>query len=156
MSASILGPNGQRMVELGGERAWLQRTKGDIVCSFQWLQVDEVDREAPVACMCLFPAMRHMDTAAYVIPQINAHAYANSAGGASPALMGLAFKAAGHMGFFPDKTTVHRIMDIVLEGIPDLIMMPSEQPGALNIARLMHGIEARATVNGKTFNETLL
>jgi len=156
MSASILGPNGQRMVELGGERAYLTRTKGDIVCSMQWIQIDEVDREAPSACMCLFPAMRHMDTAAYVIPQKNAHAYATRDGGQSPALMGLAFKAAVHMGFFPDKSTVHRIMDIVLENIPDLIRMPSEQPGSLNIARLVRGIEAKATVNGKTFNEELL
>ena len=156
MSASILGPNGQRMVELGGERAWLTRTKGDIVCSFQWLHVDEVDREAPVACMCLFPAVRHMDTAAYVVPQTNAWAYASSDGGPTPALAGLAFKAATHMGFFPDESTIFRIMDIVLEGMPDLVRMPSEQPGTLDIKRLVHGIEARATVNGKTFNETLL
>ena len=156
MSGSILGPNGQRMVELGGERAWLQRTKGDIVCSYQWMHIDEIDRDAPIACMCLFPAMRHMDTAAYVIPQANAHVYAANDGAASPELAGLAFKAAVHMGFFPAKTTVHRIMDIVLDGLPDLIKMPSEQPNALEIKRALHGIEAKATVNGKTFNEALL
>jgi hypothetical protein len=156
MSASILGPNGQRMVELGGERAWLTRTKGDIVCSFQWIQVDEIDRDAPVACMTLFPAMRHMDTAAYVIPQRNAYVYANRDGGQSPALMGLAFKAAQHMGFFPDQMTVHRVMDIVLAGLPDLIRMPSEQPGSLNIKRIVHGIEASASVNGKRIHEEVL
>lgn len=156
MSASLLGPNGQRMVELGGERAWLTRTKGDIVVSFQWMHIDEIDNEAPVACMCLFPAMRHMDTAAYVIPQRNAHAYATNRGGASPALLGLAFKACTHMGFFPDRMTVHRVMDIVLENLADLIKMPSEQPGALNIKRLVMGLEARATLNGKTLVEDVL
>lgn len=156
MSASILGPNGQRMVELGGERAWLTRTKGDIVVSFQWIQVDEIDREAPVACMCMFPAARHMDTAAYVIPQQNAHEYASNRGGQSPALVGLAFKAALHLGFFPDKSTVHRIMDICLENLPDLIRMPSEQPGALDIKRALLGIEASASVNGKTIVQEVL
>lgn len=156
MSASILGPNGQRMVELGGERAWLTRTKGDIVVSFQWIQVDEIDREAPTACMCLYPAQRHMDTAAYVIPQKNAHEYATSRGEQSAALLGMAFKAAVHCGFFPDQSTVHRIMDIVLENIPDLLKMPSDQPGALNIKRLVHGIEASASVNGKVIHQEVL
>jgi len=156
MSASILGPNGQRMVELGGERAWLTRTKGDIVVSFQWLHIDELDREAPVPCMCLFPAVRHMDTAAYVIPQRNAYAYASNRGGQSPALVGLAFKACAHMGFFPDRMTVHRVMDIVLENLADLIKMPSEQPGALDIKRRVLGLEASARVNGKTLIEEVL
>jgi hypothetical protein len=156
MSGSILGPNGQRMVELAGERAWLTRTKGDITCSYQWIQVDELDRDAPVACMCLFPNMRHMDTAAYVIPQRNAHEYATNRGEQSPALMGMAFKAAAHMGFFPDTSTVHRIMDIVIDGLPDLIRMPSEQPGSLNIARLVHGIEASASINGRTIHQEVL
>lgn len=156
MSASILGPNGQRMVELGGERAWLTRTKGDIVVSYQWIQIDDIDREAPVACMVMFPGARHMDTAAYVIPQKNAHEYATSRGEQSPALMGMAFKAALHMGFFPDDSTVHRIMDIVLDGIADLIRMPSEQPGSLNIKRMVMGIEASASMNGRVLHQEVL
>lgn len=156
MSASILGPNGQRMVELGGERAWLTRTKGDIVCSFQWMHIDDIDPDAPVACMCLFPAMRQMDVGAYVIPQRNAHEYATSSGEQSPALLGLAFKACAHMGFFPDRMTVHRVMDIVLENLPDLIRMPCDQPSDLNIKRIVQGLEARATINGKTIREEVL
>lgn len=148
----ILGATGLKLVELGGERAWMQRTTGDIVSSFQWLQLGD----DPQACLCLFPAARHVDTAAYVIPQRNAHAYALSDGGATPALMACAFTAASHMGMHPDKSTVHRIMDIVLDAIPDLIRMPSDQPADLNISRRVYGIEATATVNGKVFDQSLI
>lgn len=147
MTGSILGPSGSQLVELGGERSWRTRVKGDIVVSFQWL---DIGGEDPEPCMCLFPANRRMDTAAYVIPQRHAHAYATSDGGATPQHVGTAFKAAIHMEFFPDKTTVHRIMDAIVENMPDLIEMPSDQPGALDIKRAILGIEATAKVNGRT------
>jgi hypothetical protein len=150
---SILGPHGTPMVELGGERAWLQRIKGDIVCSFQWL---DIGLEEPHPCMALFPAMRRMDTAAYVIPQRNAWAYATRDGNATPEHLGVAFKAALHMGFHPDQSTVHRIMDIIVEGIPDLVRMPSDQPASLHVARVLMGIEASAKVNGKVVKEEVL
>ena len=153
MTSSILGPNGSRLVEMGGERAWRVRTKGDIVVSFQWL---DIGGEEPEACMCLFPALRRMETGAYVIPQANAYAYATRDGGATEQHVGLAFKAAIHMGFFPDKSTIQRIMDAVVENIPDLIEMPSEQPGALNIKRAVMGIEATASVNGRTIVSEVL
>lgn len=156
MSASILGPNGKRMVELGGERAWRQRVIGDVVCSFQWIQLDEIDPEAPVPCMCLYPALRHMDTATYVIPQRNAFAYATNRGEPTPALFGMAFKAAQFMNFFPDRMTVKRVIDIIVEGLPDLIRMPSEQPSALEIKRARLGIEASAAINGKTIHQEIL
>ena len=133
-------------VELGGDRAWRKRVIGDIVCAYQWLDIGE---DEPTPCMTLFPAKRRMDTAAYVIPQRNAHAYAANNGHASGDLMGLAFMAAEHMGFFPDKSTVSRIMNIVLEGIPDLIDMPSDQHADLGIKRPLQGIEATVTLNGR-------
>ena len=153
MSASILGPRGTPMVELGGERAWLQRVIGDIVCSYQWIDIGEDD---PSPCMVLFPAARHMDTAAYVIPQRNAYAYATSRGDPTPDLMGCAFKAAQHMGMWPDKSTISRIMTIVIEGLPDLVRMPSDQHADLNIKRLVQGIEATVKINGRVVSEDLL
>lgn len=151
--ASILGPSGMPMVELAGERAWRVRTIGDIVCSFQWLDIGE---EEPAPCMALFPANRRMDVAAYVIPQRNAYAYADSNGNPTRELLGSAFKAAIHMGFHPDQTTVRRIIDVIVEGMPDLIEMPSEQPAALEVRKVLHGIEATAKVNGRTIHEELL
>jgi hypothetical protein len=150
MSASILGPNGMPMVELAGDRAWLIRPKGDLMVSMQWI---DCGGEEPEPCMCLFPAARHMDTAAYVIRQHDAWAYATNKGDASPHLIGAAFKAALHMGFFPDKSTVHRVIDAVLENLADLVRMPSSQPASLEVARKRMGVEYRATVNGRTMIE---
>ena len=44
--ASILGPRGTPMVELGGERAWRQRVIGDVVCSYQWLDLRSAGDES--------------------------------------------------------------------------------------------------------------
>lgn len=150
MSASILGPSGMPMVELAGERAWLIREKGDLIISMQWI---DCGGEEPDPCMCIFPAARHMDTAAYVIMQRDSWAYATNRGDATPHLIGAAFKAALHIGMFPDKSTVHRIVDAVLENLADLIRMPSSQPASLDVARRTLGVEYRASVNGRTFTE---
>lgn len=149
----ILGNNGRRLVEFGGSRAWLQRTKNDIVCSFQWL---DIGGEEPSACMCLFPTTLRMNGGTYVIPQENAHAFGTPNGHPTPHLIGAAFKAAVQMGFFPDKTTVHRIVDVVIEGLPDLIRMPSSQPETLAIKRAVQGIEVNVGANGKTFAQHVI
>ena len=150
---NVLGPNGTQMVEMGGSRAWLQRVKGDIVCSFQWLDIGE---DEPHPCMCLFPAHRRMSSGAYVIPQRNAYIYADNRGNPDREFYAVAFSAAVELGFHPDKSTVHRVMDIVLDGIPDLIRMPSSQPSALDIKRHIAGIEAHAKINGQSVLQEVL
>ena len=157
MSGSILGPTGQPMVQLGGERAWLQRVLGDIVACFQWLDRPDIDPEGPHPCLVLYPAARRMEAGAYVIPQKNAWAYADNRGNPTPQLLASAFQAAAQLGFFPDSMTVHRVVDIIVEGLPDLIRMPSEQPGELNTRReAVYGIEASAAINGKTIHQEVL
>lgn len=151
--SSILSARGQRHVELGGERTWLQRTKGDICITFQWL---DIGKREPAACMVLFPTTMKMDGGAYAIPQDNAYEYADAAGEPTPYLMVAAFNAAQSMGFFPDQSTVFRIVDIIVENLPDLIRMPSEQPGELNIDRIVRGIEATAKVNGQVIHQEVL
>ncbi len=151
--SGILSPRGQRMVELGGDRCWEQRIKGDIVISYQWLHVGGKE---PQACMVLFPATLKLDGGAYAIPQENAYEYADASGGPTPYLLIAAHNAAATMGFFPDKSTVFRIVDIIVEGLPDLIRMPSEQPGQLNLDRIVHGIEATARVNGQVIHQEVL
>lgn len=152
--ASILSPRGQRMVELGGERAWLQRVKGDIVVSYQWMQIP--GKKLPHPCMTLFPAVLKMDGGAYVIPQDNAYEYGDNRGGPTPHLLTAALNAATSMGFFADQFTVFRIVDIIVEGLSDLIRMPSEQPGSFNIERSVLGIEARAKVDGRVIHEEVI
>ena len=141
------------MIALGGDRAWLQRTKGDIAISFEWL---DVGKKEPSACLVLFPTILKLDGGAYAIPQENAYEYADAKGGPTPYLLVAAYNAATTMGFFPDQSTVFRIVDIIVENLPDLIRMPSEQPKQLDIERPVLGIEARAKVDGQTVHEEVL
>ena len=151
-TVSLLGPRGTPMVELGGDRAWLVRTKGDIVCSYQWLDIGE---EEPSACMVLFPAARRLDVQPYVIPQENAWRFADRNGHATPHAIKAGFVAACDMGF-PDRSTVHRIVDVILDGLGDLVRMPSSQPHDLHVERAVLGIEARGTINGHVVAEEVL
>lgn len=151
--SSILGATGANWVEVGGERCWEQRVKGDIVVSYQWLMVG---KKEPQACMVLFPTVPKMDGGAYAIPQENAYEYSDATGGPTPYLLTAAMNAATSMGFYPDQSTVFRIVDIIVEGLADLIRMPSDQPGALDIKRAIHGIEATARVNGQIMHQEVL
>lgn len=151
--SSILGASGQNWVELGGERTWEQRVKGDIVVSYQWLMVG---KKEPQACMVLFPTVPKLDGGAYAIPQDNAYEYSDATGGPTPYLLTAAMNAATSMGFFADQSTVFRIVDVIVDGLADLIRMPSDQPGQLEIKRALHGIEATAKVNGQVIHQELL
>lgn len=151
--SSILGATGQNWVECGGDRAWEQRVKGDIVISYQWLHVG---KKEPQACMVLFPVVPKLDGGAYAIPQDNAYEYGDVTGGPTPYLLTAAMNAAVSMGFFADQSTVFRIVDVIVDGLPDLIRMPSDQPGQLNIQRQQYGIEATAKVNGSVIHQELI
>lgn len=150
---SILGPSGQSWVELGGDRSWEQRVKGDIVVSYQWLMAG---KKEPQACMVLFPTVPKMDGGAYAIPQENAYEYGDARGNPTPYLMTAAMNAATSMGFFADESTVFRIVDIIIEGLADLIRMPSEQPASLNLEKPKYGIEASAKVNGEIVHQEVI
>jgi hypothetical protein len=151
--SGILGPKGQNWVEVGGERCWLQRVKGDIVVSFQWLHVG---KKEPQACMVLFPATLKLDGGAYAIPQENAYEYVTSNGAPTPYLMTAAFNAAQSMGFYADQSTTFRIVDIIADGLSDLVRMPSEQPASLEIKAPVIGIEATAKVEGQIVHQEVL
>lgn len=158
---SILGPRGTPMVELGGERAWRQRVIGDIVCSFQWLDLrsagDVTAGDEPEPCMVLFPAFRRMETGAYTIPMRNAFAYVDNKGKPTPQLLKTAALAAETMGFdMNDRASITRMLDIICEGIPDLIDMPLEQPSALEVRRHRMGIEVTAKACGSELHSEVI
>ncbi len=155
----ILGTSGRPMVELGGTNALKQFTKGDVVCSLQWLDLGGED--GPEPCAALFPAHRRMETGAYVVPQQNAHAFFTNQGHPTAHLMEAGFNAATQMGFFPDKSTVFRVIDVLTDAAADLVKMPTSLPSSVQEAirregeKLVYGIEATASVNGKTIAERL-
>ena len=161
MSASILGPSGTPMVELGGERAWRKFTKGDITASLQWIDVQAQDPDfpddGPVPCLCLFHSFRRMETGAHVIPQRHAYLYGATSGKPTPQFFVSVLMACETVGFDRnDKAARHRIMDLVLEALPDLILMPSTQPNALEVKKHALGIEAAVKINGRMAHQESL
>lgn len=154
MSASLLGPRGTPYVELGGERAWRTYSKGDVVASLQWVDLQAQDpnfpEAGPIPCMCLFHAFRRMDTGAHVIPQRYAYLYGAAEGKPTEYFFNGVRNAAETLGFDRnDKAAAHRIMDVVLEALADLIRMPTDQPNALEVMRAGNGIEATVKINGR-------
>lgn len=152
--SNILGANGATFVALGGERSWLQRVKGDMVVSYEWLMAGGKE---PEACMVIFPAAPKYDAGAYAITQASAHEYATRKGDPTEHLMKAAMKALVTLGYLhTDKAAWSNIITIVLEGLPDLIRMPSDQPASLDIKRRVIGIEATAKVGGSVIHQEVL
>ncbi|MFM9424352.1 hypothetical protein RCH10_000780 [Variovorax sp. GrIS 2.14] len=158
---SLLGPRGTPFVDLGGERAWRQFTKGDMVASLQWLDLQAHDpsfpEEGPIPCMTIFHAFRRMDTGAHVIPQRFAYIYGAREGKPTPYFFNSVLNACETCGFDKnDKAARHRMMDLVIEALPDLITMPSEQPTALEIQAHRLGIEVTVRNGDKTMHTEVL
>lgn len=162
-TTTLFGPNARPMVALGGASAWRQRNLRGIVCSYQWLDLrphgaEDTPENANVACMCLFRP-GSLERGAYIVPQPNAFHYGDNRGNPTPHLAKAAFLAAQQLGFdMRDKHAIRQVMTVILEGIPDLIDMPSEAPNNVEtVARkAIQGIQASAKVNGKTVHEELL
>jgi hypothetical protein len=147
---NILDITGKKMVMLGGEHVWRQRITGDVVSEFKW-----IDGEPH---MILYRAVPTTKTGAYLIDMNDAHKYADSrSGGPSPTLMQDAIAACKAIGFYDDKFAVMRVMDIILDGLPDLLAMPPE-PKASEIANrpTTGNDEISIKVNGQTVIEAVV
>ena len=106
---------------IGGEKAWRKYRKGDIGIAYHWVNGEP--------SMVLFPANRDPSPMVipFVIPLSVGHQYVNSDGHPNLVVaLSAAVDAASCMGMVPEMSTVHRIIDAITEGIPDLIMMPPE------------------------------
>lgn len=160
---TLLGPNARPMVALGGATAWRQRTIKGILCSFQWLDLrphgfEDTDDHACVPCMCLFRP-GSMQRGAYIVPQQHAYLFGDNKGNPTAHLFSSAFAAAEQLGFdMRDKHAIKQVIDIVIEGLPDLILMPSEPPNSSDalVKRAVEGIEGTVRINGKKVYEELL
>jgi hypothetical protein len=162
---TLLGPSARPMVALGGASAWKTRTIKGITCSFQWLDLSGhvldpasgACGEQVNACMCLFrPGSL---AGAYVIPQQLAYLYGTKDGTPTAHLLTAAFGAAQKLRYdMRDRMAVRNVIDIIIEGLPDLILMPSEAPNdpAVILRNAIKGIEASAKVNGRVVHEEVL
>ncbi|CAN7538716.1 hypothetical protein LJR130_003799 [Variovorax sp. LjRoot130] len=158
---SLLGPSGTPYVDLSGARAWREFKKGDMVCSLQWLDLQAHDpnfpEDGPIPCMVLHHAFRRLEVGAHVIPQRYAYLYGAREGKPTFHFFRGVCDACETLGFDKnDKAAQHRMMDLVIEAMPDLIFMPLEQPPALEIKRHRLGIEVTARNNGKTLHSEVI
>lgn len=156
---TLLGPSARPIVAIGGDSSWRSRYFKDvgILCSFQWLDLSADGHESCTPCMVLLrPTSQHKG--AFVLPQANAYLMANNASAPLQHLRDQAMNVVLTLEMAGTRQDIHRIMDIILEGLPDLVDMPSEPPesaGAI-IKQHFHGIEARAKVNGLTVHAEVL
>lgn len=112
------------MIELGGTKAWKVKLKGDVVIAYHWVNNE------PAMCLYKKGAMLVNRPGAFVIPLESAFKYAESKTGMpTPYAIKRAVTAAEVMGFFPDRSTVIRIVDAILDGLVELIEMPPEPTG---------------------------
>ena len=160
---SLLGPTARPMVQLGGGVAWRQRVIKGVHCSFQWIDLrqqgfEDTPEHAAVACMCLFRP-NVMQAGCYVIPQPHAYLFGTRDGQPTAHLFTSAASALEMLGFdVRDRSAWRALVDIIIEGLPDLILMPSEPPenSDATVRAAVLGIEATAKMNGKTLREEVL
>ena len=113
---TMLGPSGKQLLAIGGEYAWKQFIKGDVMVTLQWINNDP--------SICLFPAVPRIKPSAYVIGLSALHKYVESNGHPTRYMMAQSIKMAECLGFQPGKDVCFRIMEMVLDAAQDLVMMP--------------------------------
>lgn len=162
---SLLGPNARPVVQIGGDAAWKSRyfRASGIICSFQWIDLrqhgfEDTQDHACVPCMVL---LRPGSTSkgAHVIPQPHAYLYGTRKGHPTAHLGTSAFDACVSLELdTSSRQNVRAVIDIIIEGLPDLVCMPSEPPDSLDavLKKHTHGIELTARINGKKIHEELL
>ena len=106
---------------VGGPKAWKVYRKGDVGVGFHWINGEPA--------MVLFPSSRQtgLGVVPFVLPLEVAWQYADSSG--HPNLLNAlpaAIDAARCLGMSSDPGTLHRIIDVIVDGIPDLVAMPPE------------------------------
>lgn len=106
-------------VVVGGANAWKVKRKGDIAIAFHWMNGEPA--------LVLFPARPNtLGASAFCVALSAAYKYAQPNGYPTPYCVQQAAKAAAIMGMYPDRFTIHRIADVILENIEDLLDMPPE------------------------------
>lgn len=134
-------------VLIGGEKAWKQSVKKDVVLSYQWVNGEP--------SMILYPKVKQsLHTGAYAICLSACHQYVNSDGYPDlDYMIPAAAKAAKVMGFEQSPYIIRNIIDAILDGIEDLIKMPPEPAGMTSEQHGQVVGEAAIKVDGKVIAE---
>ena len=115
-------------------KAHLHRVHGDITVIFSWIN----DERA----MVLVPHLRK-GAPWFVVMDSAAHTWDDHDAKNIPTVIAKASKACEVLGIEPSPWNVRRIAGLVIDGIPDLIRMPSSPPKEYHRANFGH-MELRA------------
>lgn len=149
LKSSLVHASGKKMVQLGGD-VWDQRVTGDIISEFKWIDGEPA--------MLIYKSVLGKNTQAYMIEMKDAHEFALSNGMASKRLLNeLCFGAAKALNSEHDKATVHRLITVILDGLPDMLRMPPEPSELEKANRPSTGNdEISIKIDGKTIIETVV
>lgn len=144
---SIVHHTGKKMVMLGGN-CHRKFQKGDLIVELKWVDGEPV--------MIIYKYVLGANSPAFMIEMQDAYQFAQSNGNATKKLVcELAAQAATAIGSDNDKATAFRIIDAIMNFMPELLMMPPE-PKELEIANRPStgNDELSIKVNGQTIVET--
>lgn len=121
---------------LGGPEAWKIRKQGDIVVAYHWVNGEPA--------MVLWPERKPLGCVPYCIGMSHAWKYATNRGYPTPYCVQQAIVAAKVMGMDAGRENCKHIVEIILDGLEDLIRMPDAKPKkdnspALGVATLYQG-----------------
>lgn len=106
-------------IVVGGDKAWKVRQAGPVVVAYHWIGGEPA--------MAIFPSLPRHGAGTFVIPLDQAWAYADSKTGApTPYLLEATIRAADVLCMDQDRSTLRAIADAIVDGLPDLIVMPPE------------------------------
>lgn len=149
LTSTLFHPTGKPMVMLGGD-VYDQRVTGDIISEFKWVNGEPV--------MLLYKRTLGRNTPAYMIEMKDAHEFALSNGNPSKQLLGKLCRDAAHaLESEHDKATMFRLIDVILNGLADLLRMPPEPKALEEANRPSSGNDEIAImIDGKTVFETTI
>jgi hypothetical protein len=136
---------------LDPRKAHLVRHHGEITALYTWIN----DERA----MVLIAARRPPGSPWYCIMESASYLYADEFGNPTSRLVASASKAADVLGLDQTGSAARKIIDIIVDGLPDLIRMPSSPPAVMSKAvlgevkvmadgQLVGGEEIREEVDG--------
>lgn len=112
-------------VDWGGATAWKVRKQGEFVVAYHWVDVNDGHGEQPA--MVIWPARKPLGCVPYCLPLANAWQYARSDGYPTPELATGCARALTVMGMALGRFTPHKLADVILDGIEDLVKMPPRE-----------------------------
>lgn len=149
-STELLDITGVPLVMLGGEWTHHRHVSHGLVTEYTWRDDEPV--------MILFKDGIATRQGAYLVELKDAYHYASSDGMPSPTLFEHSIDAAVALGYDRnDKSAVRKIMDAILDGLPDLLVMPPAPQEMIEAQEAGRSkAEIRLKVDGETVFEGLV